>query len=541
MRKFLLVIFILFLLSNFVNAEGLTKEEEALLLAQKAFNDGFYDTSLNILENFLINYPNSPKISQVNLYIGQCYLYQNRISDALNKFEGLLNDQGSDELGALLYFWIGEAYFRKGDFRQAITNYKKFMEVDASSSANLPAYYKILPREAHFKIINCLYKLEAYVELEDSLNSYVKAYPEDNLPEINFYLGEAYFYQNKFAAAEEAYAKAIESTTEPKLKSLFGLGLAWLKLKLKKYPEAEEILEKIDFFELDEKNKEIFLLSKGILRERENKFEEAAQLYETLMHISKDTDNLIRASLGKADCLYSQGKYWDGLLAYQDTLSQLNSYNTPRSRNYADYLNSAIKGICLKIADDYYEKITKKSDEKERDEILENFGKILEQLELDVAEDLTITFAGLFLKDGNIDLAIKIYKKAIAKNKNLESLFYPKMAEIYKNGSDFCMAIEYYKKALDVTAPDKRPFLHFQMAQCYEEQLKFDAAIEEYIKITHTYNEENPLFIKALLRLAQIYENREHLAEARNIYERIASLNVKEADFAQQKLTTWEN
>src|SRR4030042_1341125 len=73
-------------------AQGSSKEDEALFVAKKAFEDGFYEVSLGLLERFSQGYPNSPKAAEVNLLIGQCYFHQGKFLDALAKFEGLLND-----------------------------------------------------------------------------------------------------------------------------------------------------------------------------------------------------------------------------------------------------------------------------------------------------------------------------------------------------------------------------------------------------------------------------------------------------------------
>jgi predicted negative regulator of RcsB-dependent stress response len=53
--------------------EGASKEEEAFYVAQKAFEDGFCDVSLSLLERFQAAYPASQKTAQADLLIGQCY------------------------------------------------------------------------------------------------------------------------------------------------------------------------------------------------------------------------------------------------------------------------------------------------------------------------------------------------------------------------------------------------------------------------------------------------------------------------------------
>ena len=51
------------------------KEDELFFVAQKAFEDGFYDVALRYLDKFLKDFPETDKRPQVNLLIGQCYFF----------------------------------------------------------------------------------------------------------------------------------------------------------------------------------------------------------------------------------------------------------------------------------------------------------------------------------------------------------------------------------------------------------------------------------------------------------------------------------
>ncbi|MCX5703927.1 MAG: hypothetical protein NT066_05515 [Candidatus Omnitrophica bacterium] len=92
-------------------AQEPSKEEETLFVAKKAFEDSFYEVSLGLLERFLKNYPDSPKVTEVNLLIGQCYFHQNRFLDALSKFEGLLSQGSAKNIKDAVLYWIAEVHF----------------------------------------------------------------------------------------------------------------------------------------------------------------------------------------------------------------------------------------------------------------------------------------------------------------------------------------------------------------------------------------------------------------------------------------------
>ena len=79
-KIFLILIIGLFLVSlkPASYAETQSKEDEAIFVAKKAFEDGYYEVSLSLLERFLSSFPDSFKAGEAGLLIGECYFYQNR-------------------------------------------------------------------------------------------------------------------------------------------------------------------------------------------------------------------------------------------------------------------------------------------------------------------------------------------------------------------------------------------------------------------------------------------------------------------------------
>ena len=69
------LIFSLFLTSLGL-AQNTAKEAELLFMARKAYEDGFYEVSLGMLERFQKEYPDQVKVSEADLLSGQCYFQQ---------------------------------------------------------------------------------------------------------------------------------------------------------------------------------------------------------------------------------------------------------------------------------------------------------------------------------------------------------------------------------------------------------------------------------------------------------------------------------
>ncbi|MGE5197581.1 MAG: tetratricopeptide repeat protein [Deltaproteobacteria bacterium] len=321
-------------------------------MAKKAFEDGFYEVSLGLLERFLKNYPASEKTSEANLLVGQCYFHQNKFLEALSKFEWLLDQPAAKNIQDACLYWIAEVHFRGNNFDKAAEYYKKITDGYPQSSYAVAAYYSLgwclfqehsfaeaykyfktveekfpkepLAQDASFKILECLYNLKDYSGLKNRLKSELKIYAKDNskLPYLYFYLAEADYYLNNFDSAVDNYSKVLNSGDE-KISSLSRLGMAWSYLKLKQYERAQDALSQINADTLEKSSRDTLLLGKAVLMAETNKLTEAQALYEELISTSSDPLVAIQAYLGKAELLYNMAEYEKAIGAYKEVLGKL--------------------------------------------------------------------------------------------------------------------------------------------------------------------------------------------------------------------------
>ncbi len=381
-RKLFVICILGFVVYTFVYSRGLSfaqqegKEDESLFVAQKAFEDGFYDVALSLLERFQKNYPSSTNFAEVNLLIGECYFHQNKFLDALNKFEELLAAPNVRHIKDAVIYWIAEVHFRGNNFSKAAVYYKMIIDDFPNSAYLSSAYYSLgwclfqeqkfkdaigffknveekFPRQTHqpegsglasnsqthqpdgsglasysqsqfqeasFKILECLYNLKDYAGLKERIKSNFKIYSKDSakVPYLQFYLAEAEYYLNNFQEAADNYSKVGLSLVEPKLQALSRLGLAWANLKLKNYPQAEDNFNRINPDSLDKRSRDVLYLGRAELYSQLSKFQEAKNAYDDLIISSSDPLVLIQGYLGKADSLYNLADYKESIAAYKE-------------------------------------------------------------------------------------------------------------------------------------------------------------------------------------------------------------------------------
>jgi tetratricopeptide (TPR) repeat protein len=756
-----------FVICDFSFAQDVSKEEEALFVSQKAQEDGFYDVAVGLYERFLNNYPQSQKVSEANLYIGQCYFFQNRFLDALAKFETLLKDLKAEGIRDASLYWIAEVDFRGNDFKQAASYYQKIIENFPNSTYIKHAYYslgwclyqnqdyanalryfktvkeKFPDQNLANEIMDCLYNLKDYVQLKSFTESYLNEHFNDTnaMSDVLFYLAEADYYLGNYSKAAETYLRVIKNTANQKTSELSNLGLGWSYIKLERYKDAEEVLNKINSASFDKKNQEILLLGKGILFSQTARFEDALRTYTDLCNIASSPDIILQAYLGRAEALYNLSKYSEAIelykeatqkidpddksvkiaalclaadayqdadqyekaiesydnilkdypdslysdylqyqiglcflrmtnyeaaiLAFKTLLSNfpksklidevsyalglvyfqkedynksieilkdflegfkdsllrsdamyllgsslynlgkfleaidvfkeivksysqdtklvqlaeyeiadcfyrlgneeeaLNRFNTLRSK-YPDssltpevlwwlgayyyrsgkldlarrYFETIIQNFPQSnlIADAYYALGSTYEVEKNYQEAIGNFQKVINLAEPDLAGQASVAISDIYVKEAEFDSALKGYKEAAVNYPNLVTLLYPRIADIYRERKEFDAAIAFYRKGLEGSSIKQLNLLQFKIAECLKEQNKYDEAIEEYLKVSYLYPEDKSLVAKALIRVAQIYEDREKFKEAGDIYNKVLSMDVEEAKFAKERL-----
>ncbi|MDD5255492.1 MAG: tetratricopeptide repeat protein, partial [Candidatus Omnitrophica bacterium] len=329
-----------------------SKEAESLFVAQKAFEDGFYEVSLGLLERFLKNYPNSAKTPEVRLLIGQCYFYQNRFLDALGKFEELLNQPSAKSVKDAAVYWIAEVHFKGHNYAKAASYYQTIIAEFTNSAYLVHAYFSLgwcfleeakftqalenfriveerfskepQARDSALKILECLYRMKDYAGARDQAVKYLKVHDKDAslAPYLHFYKAEADYYLDNFSDAAAGYAHVLTLSGDRKLDIPARLGNAWSFLKLKKYKEAQDLLAAFDPEALEQKDRQSFLLARAILAFETKKFSEAKSLYEQVIAANPETEVLLEAYLGKADSLYNAAEYKEAIAVYREALEK---------------------------------------------------------------------------------------------------------------------------------------------------------------------------------------------------------------------------
>lgn len=215
----------------------------ALLIHETAFT-GFGE-SVTIFEDFLNDFPNSQYADKVNDYLVEVYLTTKNYDAALKSIEKIKHpsvkildakqnilfqlgteaftnmkmDEAIDlftraiqmgtyneEARSDAYFWRGESYYRKGEYGNAISDYRTYQNNTQQKGTDMYAL-------SFYNLGYCYFKQQEYdmalsrfrqytdVEQNHAAASYADAYNR---------IGDCLFHNRQFAAAEENYNKASQ-------------------------------------------------------------------------------------------------------------------------------------------------------------------------------------------------------------------------------------------------------------------------------------------------------------------------------------------
>ncbi|MFZ5801158.1 MAG: tetratricopeptide repeat protein [Candidatus Omnitrophota bacterium] len=378
-------------------ARSYDQEDELFFVAQKAFEDGFYDVALRYLDQFLKEYPQSNKRVEVELLTGQCYFFDNQYLKAFEQFEGLLKAPYADKLRDAVFFWLGEVYLKGKDYAPAENYYRRLINEYPSSDYLPQAYYSlgwvyfeqgtfekaiaafneiikrtpasVLAEDAHLKIGEALFGLKRYREASDKFNAYIKKFPlSARLDQAYFYLGEINYYQDNFEAAAKNYSLVIELSKEERLANLARLSCGWAYLRLGKHKEALLILEQAEATakakQLDAD--EILLAKAGLFGATED-YQKALTVYEEMIAKWPNSRWFLDAKLGRANCLHELGEYDGAVSAYEEIIAKFSYKQASAEQMEKAYFGlgwSFLKLGKFKEAIEYFQKVMEASQDR---------------------------------------------------------------------------------------------------------------------------------------------------------------------------------
>lgn len=540
LRIILLTLFFcqLCVFATFGQAEN-SKEDELFFIAQKALEDGFYDVSLGYLDRFLREFPQTKRLSEVYLLVGQCYLNKDKYLDAIQEFDKILELPLIDKIKDAVYYWKAEVYFKAKDYTNAKSFYKDLVTKFPNSKFLQDANYslawslfeegnyqeaidgftklvRLYPQnefieDSYFKIGEAYFNLKKYDDVKKSFALFVEKYPESKkIEQAYFYKAESNYYLENYQEAAEDYKKVSQISQDDKLKVLSKTALGWSYLMLKNLPEAEQAFKDAEAVSRQRSiGLDNVILGKASLLSELNRDQDALTVYDELITNFQDSPLLLNAYLGKANSLYKQGKYKEALEAYEELSTRLSwqeEFNDLLAKVYFGIAWTNLKmGRMQEAIKGFQELINRTSDKLVKINALSQLGDVYQEMgEYQKAVDIYDNLLKDYQDSLNSDYAQYQLALTLLKMRNTEAAI---------------IALQ----SLKLNFPQSRfiPNLGYYLGLAYFNKGDYPESQEQLQGFIDGISRDNELRPQAMQLLGLVYRELKKFKESANIFERI--------------------
>lgn len=504
-----------------------------------------YIPALELVNSYLDRHPEGEFAAKAHLTKADILYETGRINDAASSYQTILEKFTKPEhnqIRNIAHYGLAWCYLRRGDFKKAIAEFRKTLDyidipeikvsskiqiADAYQESNkfqeaLDVYNQILNDYPHtfyadyiqFQIGMIFLKEKNIEKSTLAFNNLIRNFPKSNLlPEAKYYIAVGYFSQEKYDQSYHQLMQLIEKYPNSKI-----------TLEAK-YLSAKSLFNQ-------QKYKQALTIFKKIITERKNIY-----LVE-LAHIDAGLTYLNLKEFDKAKNIYR-----DFLNSYPD--SEHNSSVAIRLGGIYEMEQD------YRQAEKYYSQALKNSKNTlSKQEALLSLGHLAwsrgqldkaKKLFLEGSEEITslglknkLYLAKIYQQKNETSKALEIYQELILSDSNIAKIALVDKAFIFKNAENYSRAIKLFREALRKGVSSAE--IRFALGFCLEAIQEPEKALTEYFELIYSYPSEISLKIRAYFRIANIYQGKNNLDQAKNAYQKIIGLGVQESRIAEERL-----
>ncbi|MBK8805492.1 MAG: tetratricopeptide repeat protein [Bacteroidales bacterium] len=497
-----------------------------------------------LLQNFLLNYPESSKATLAYFEMGKFKYKDGKYDEALVWFSKLKkSDIGNTDDKIEYTFKTGYCYFHKGDYSKAYTNFQEVK--NTNSKYKTPALYYF----SHVAYIQKKY--ETALVGFDSLSNDPKF-----APIVPYYKTHIYFYQKRYDEIIEYAPKHIDKVA-PQRKSEILRVIAEAYFKKQQYDKALPYFE--DYFKTSQSFTKDDYYELGYIYYRNGKYEKAV---EYLNKVTGENDTIAQnAYYHLADCYIKTKKREEAKNAFNAALKYDVSAEIKEDAtyNYAklafelsyspfneaikallDYINSYPNSKRIDEAYSYLVKVFMSA--RNYKDALASLEKIKKKnAEMNMAYQRIAYFRGLELFNNlEFDESIAMFDKSLKfsiYDKNMTAMtYYWKGEAFYRINNYKASQANFDTFLLSPGAINTSHYdlTHYNLAYAYFKNEEYEEAANWFRKYTElTKNKKSKIIADAYNRIGDSYFMVRKYDQAVKYYKMAVDLGVMDPDYAQ--------
>ncbi|MBF0484959.1 MAG: tetratricopeptide repeat protein [Candidatus Omnitrophica bacterium] len=538
-------------------AYAASNEKELFVVAQRAFEDGFYDVSIRYVTQLLSEFPKTDKYVEARLLEGQCYFFKKQFLKAFTVFKEISE---KDTYKDASLFWLGETYLKSGDYDKAREQYGKVIEAFPNSLYAPQAYYSLawsyfekadyaqakkafqqliekfpsnnLTEDSAFKLGECDYNAGQYEGAIFQFNKYLQGFSNSQRAfDATFNIAESYYYLEQYEQAVNFYKKSKELTKIPKNILSAVIGQGWGLIKLAKYEDAlKAFTEAGDVAKANKLEEEDILLGKASLYAAEEKFSDSIASYTELVTRFPESPRAIESYLGRANTYYHQNDYAKAIADYKKIIELFGAnaqYQKTVEKAQFGLAWTYLKSGAIDQSIDSFKGVLEKADSKivkvsaltqiadayqeagQLDKAVTTYDRILKEFsDTPYTDYVQYRLGVVLLKTGKLDPAIMAFQALqsnFSKSKFiLESNYYLGVAYFKKH--DWATVVQIIEPFVKTVSVDNEfaSEARYMLGLSYFNLKQFDKAGAVFNEIIKLFGNQEAVVLNARLGIAKI-------------------------------------
>lgn len=483
----------------------------ALRIIECLYNLKDYPALKEKAASYLNTYKEASKLPYLYFYQAEADYYLDNLNNAVKLYSEAFAKSKDNRLKALVKLGLGWAQLKLKEYPEAEAAFSEIatLDLEKANQESLVLGKAILSfKTARFNLANGLYE-----ELIQNT--------EDPAMLLEGYLGkaESLYQLAQYPAALEVYQAVqakISANTPQEITDRLHSGLGWVYLQNNEFDPAIEAFRKVSKYN----DEAAYALAFSYFQKQD---------YKTSREILEKFQEDFKESSLSAESVYLLGLIYYGLDEFSPALEAFK--DVVRLCLYGENTDLVLKAE-YQIADIYY-RMGREEEAVDKFRILRS-----KYPQAALADKIIFWLGNYYYRLQNFNLARRYFSSLLQD--------YPKsslvgeasiaLADIYFQNQDYAQAASYYQKCLEMPSVKDKGRLQFRLAEAKEAQGLAKETVEEYLKVSYLYVQDKPLVVKALLRVASIYEGNDNLEEALNIYQRIKVMDVEEAKYAGERI-----
>ncbi|MFH1876459.1 MAG: tetratricopeptide repeat protein [Candidatus Omnitrophota bacterium] len=508
-----------------------------------------YAAALEKFNIFLKSFPQSEFSANAHLNRAATFYEIGRINDSIAEYRYLLDSLKTSSYADLLdkaHYGLAWGYLKNGEFKKAITEFEQTLKytdnpiVKLSSQIQIAdAYQESGDHAKALQLYNDILKTTPknvysdYIQfqigmvflktgkLEDALlalRNMQKNFPRSRLlPEVQYYLALSYFsmerYQDTQMLIEDFMDKYPQSEFTQKASYLYGKTY----YNLKDYNAAIDIFTETMKQEKNKELQELAFIDIGNAYLNLNMFTKAKQTWEEFLN------KFPRSSHASSIAVQIGGLY-----EREENYLEAEKYYKKALESGSD--STWVKEAQLSLAHLYWRN-------NDLDRASDIFKKVSDG-DTPLAQKAKLYLAKIYAQQNNSTTALAIYdelaqgQEPIAKAALLEKAF------LLRETGDYAGAVNLFQKIIKSGVDSAK--IRFSLALCLEKMNRIDEALNEFLTLVYSF-EEKDYTVKAFFHIARIYEKKNDIMAARDVYKKVIALNVDESTVARARLKELES